>query len=103
MERRQLSETEYRSSRVCRVLGNPTAYQILKILTKGRKTVSEIADIIGLSVKTISYTLKTLRQVDLVRYDTRSNNKIYFLKDRAVFAILNSIEDYTEKMRTKKW
>jgi len=27
-------ETHYRASRFCRVLGNPTAYEILKILAK---------------------------------------------------------------------
>ncbi|MEO0184875.1 MAG: metalloregulator ArsR/SmtB family transcription factor [candidate division WOR-3 bacterium] len=103
MGRRQLAETEYRASRLCRVLGNPTAYQILKILIKRDRSVSALAEAIGLSIKTISYTLKTLRQVDLVRYDTRDKNKVYFIKDPLVQNIVHSLEEYTNKMREKKW
>ncbi len=103
MGRKQLGETEYRASRLCRVLGNPTAYQILKILIKKDMSVSALAKTIGLSVKTVSYTLRTLRQVDLVRYDTRDKSKFYFLKDPLVLNFVHSLEDYTNKMREKKW
>ncbi len=103
MKRKQLSETEYRASRFCRVLGNPTAYQILKFLTKGKMSPTELTMEIGLSLKTISETLRNLRQVDLVRYDTVSNSKVYFLKDKSIINVLRFLEDYAERMRLKKW
>ena len=96
-------ETHYRASRFCRVLGNPTAYQILKILAKSVKTPSELANEIDLSLKTISSTLRHLREVDLVRYLTKDRNKIYFLKDELLIKTLHDIESYVDKMRLKKW
>jgi DNA-binding transcriptional ArsR family regulator len=96
-------ETDYRASRFCRVLGNPTAYQILKLLVKSRMTPTELSKKIGLSLKTISDTLRNLRQVNLVRYETRDKNKIYFLKDESLIQILTNIGEYVEKMRVKKW
>jgi len=96
-------ETDYRASRFCRVLGNPTAYQILKLLVKSRMTPTELSKKIGLSLKTISDTLRNLRQVNLVRYETRDKNKIYFLKDESLIQILINIEQYVGKMRVKKW
>ncbi len=96
-------ETHYRASRLCRVLGNPTAYQILKILCKRRKTPSELAKQIGLSIRTVSDTLRQLRQVDLVRYDTLKKNKIYFLKDNLLKRIFAILEEYAERMRFKRF
>ena len=98
-----MPETDYRASRFCRVLGNPTAYQILKILRTSAKTPTELAREIGLSVKTISATLRHLRQVNLVRYTTQTSSKIYFLKDQSLLRILSSIEKYIDIMRIKKW
>ncbi len=98
-----MAETYYRASRFCRVLGNPTAYQILKMLTKGKMTPTDLSNEIGLSIKTISDVLRNLRQVDLVRYDTFSNRKVYYLKDRAIKKVLRNLETYADKMRFKKW
>ncbi len=98
-----MPETHYRASRFCRVLGNPTAYQILKILCRGKRKPSELANQIGLSRKTISDTLRNLRQVDLVRYDTFKKNKVYFLKDSLIKKILVTLEGYADRMRFKKW
>jgi predicted transcriptional regulator len=92
-------ETHYRASRFCRALGNPTAYQILKELTKSTKTPTQLAEEIGLSVKTISDTLRHLREVNLVRYTTKNRNKIYSLKDKLVSTALLNIEKYVERMR----
>lgn len=103
MIRKQMPETHYRASRLCRVLGNPTAYQILKVLCSGEETPSELSRKIGLSLKTISDTLRNLRQVDLVRYDTVKKNKVYFLKDIFLKKVLSTLENYAERMRFKKW
>ena len=98
-----MPETNYRASRFCRVLGNPTAYEILKKLARSERTPTDLAGDLGLSVKTISETLRNLRQVNLVRYTTKENRKIYFLKDRLLLKVLTYIEKYVERMRVKKW
>jgi DNA-binding HxlR family transcriptional regulator len=100
---RKMLETYYRASRFCRVIGNPTAYEILKELTKSRKTPSELAKEIRLSVKTISETLRNLRHINLVRYRTCDNFKIYSLKDASLPGVLKHIEKYVKKMRAIKW
>lgn|GEM_PF-2081806 len=56
-----MPEIQYRASRVCRALGNPTAYQILKILLGKRKTPSKIADELGISKTLVSATLRILK------------------------------------------
>jgi len=96
-------ETHYRASRFCRVLGNPTAFEFLKILTREEKTPTELAEELGLSLKTASATLRHLRQINLVRYTTKDNHKVYSLKDNSLSYLLSLIEKYIRKMRVIKW
>ena len=96
-------ETHYRASRFCRVLGNPTAYQILKLLKKSARTPTALSEKVGVSLKTISDTLRNLRQINLVRYETQNKNKVYFLKDALLPEVLSHIEKYVDKMRVQKW
>ena len=103
MSKRKMLETQYRASRLCRVLGNPTAYQIITILAKSRKTPTVLAEELKLSTKTISETLRHLRQINLVRYVTEHNRKIYYLKDETLPTILRALEKYVKKMRVIKW
>jgi DNA-binding transcriptional ArsR family regulator len=100
--KRKMPETQYRASRVCRILGNPTAYQIIRALGSTKKNPSELANEIGVSVQTISLTLRTLRNIDVVRYEPRLNQRIYWLKDAAVLDVLDSLEDFVERMRVKR-
>jgi DNA-binding HxlR family transcriptional regulator len=98
-----MPETQYRGSRFCRVLGNPTAYQILRSLMKKPSTPSALQNEIGLSLQTISDTLRKLRNINIVRYETVDKNKIYFLKDKALVPVINSIEKFVNRMRVKQW
>jgi DNA-binding transcriptional ArsR family regulator len=102
--RRKMPETEYRASRVCRIMGNPTAYQIVRYLTKKRRSSpTELVERIGLSLQTICDTLRNLRNIDVVRYETMDKNKVYFLKDRKIVDILEDIEGFVRRIRVKDW
>jgi len=102
--RRKMPETEYRASRFCRVMGNPTAYQIVRYLTKKRRSSpTELVERIGLSLQTICDTLRNLRNIDVVRYDTVHKNKVYFLRDRKIVGILEDIEGFVRRIRVKDW
>jgi len=101
--KRKVAETCYRSSRICRVLGNPTAYQIVKLLTKGRQTPSALAEKLRLSLPTISTVLRHLRQIDLVRYENLQEGKVYFIKDEAVVSILSLLENLVERLKTLEY
>jgi transcription initiation factor IIE alpha subunit len=101
--KRKMSETDYRASRVCRILGNPTAYQIIKCLLKGEKTPTELAKEIGVSITTISDALRHLRNINIVRYKVDVNERIYWLKDQVIPGIISKLEDFVNKMRVKRW
>jgi len=101
--RRKMAETEYRASRICRILGNPTAYQIIKCLFKKSRNPTELATELGLSVQTISIALAKLRNVDLVRYEVKINERIYWLKHKALIHILLSLEKLVRYIRIQKW
>lgn len=104
MKRKPMPEKEYRASRVCRVLGNPTAYQIMKLLINREKiTPSEIAKELGLTIANVSKTLRSLRQIDLVRYDTERYLKRYYIKDEIILDVLSTLEKYVEKIKLKKF
>jgi len=98
-----MPETQYRGSRFCRILGNPTAYQILSHLMKKPASPTELVKEIGLALQTICDTLRNLRNIDVVRYETVGKNKIYFLKDAYLKHIITDIEIFVERMRDKKF
>jgi len=98
-----MPETHYRASRFCRVLGNPTAYQLLHMLRKKEQTPTELSGKIGLSVTAVCDTLRHLREINLVRYKTQDKYKVYFLKDRSLPQVLSTIEKYVKRMRIIKW
>lgn len=100
--REKMPETEYRASRVCRILGNPTAYQVIKSLFKRAKMPTELARELGLSVQTISDVLAKLRNIDLVRYEVKSDKRIYWLKDVVIMNICRDLEKYVKRMRVHK-
>ena len=84
VEKRGMPETDYRASRICRVLGNPTAYKILKLLGERKLTPSQLAELTGLSISTVSSTLRILRKIDLVRYLAVEREKIYWVKEKEI-------------------
>ena len=102
MRKEKMPETMYRASRYCRILGNPTAYMILRSLDNTRKTPTELSKELNISVYTISMTLRNLRQVDLVRYETKGVQKKYWLKDNKIKEVFNVLEKLVERMRKKR-
>ena len=98
-----MPETEYRASRVCRMLGNPTAYQVVKSLFKRAKTPSQLAQEIGVSVSTISDILRNLRNVDLIRYEVKTRERIYWIKRPLIIKILLRLEKLVENIRIQQW
>ena len=101
LHKKTMPETMYRASRYCRVLGNPTAYLILRSLQENRMTPSALSSQLGVGISTISITLRHLRQVNLVRYETRANTRQYWIKDPAVLQMLDAAESLATKMRHK--
>ena len=99
MTKSSMPETMYRASRCCRMLGNPTAYLIVKCLGKSKKTPTRISEDLQVSLQTVSTTLRHLRLIDVVRYETNRNSKDYWLKDPAFLDILRSLETWIDNAR----
>jgi hypothetical protein len=56
-----MDETEFRESRLCRLLGNPVVYQLVVLLHNGgAMTPSKLAKAAGRSVQTVSGHLAKL-------------------------------------------
>lgn len=102
LTKHSMPETMYRASRCCRILGNPTAYLILRFLGKNRKTPTEISQGLRISLPAVSVTLRQLRNVDLVRYETKGISREYWVKDRKVLDVLDALEALTKVMRKKR-
>ena len=98
----EMPEIMYRSSRFCRVLGNPTAYLILRALQNGRLTVKELSEKLGISESAASFTLRNLRQIEVVRYETNGQNKLYWLKSESLVPIVDAIEEWIEETRRQQ-
>jgi predicted transcriptional regulator len=78
-----MDETQYRESRLCRLLGNPVVYQLVVLLKdRGALTPSMLAKLTGRSVQTVSEHLAKLRVADVVRYDSKGRQVRYWLKHR---------------------
>ncbi len=76
-----MKESRYRGSRVCRVLGNPVVYTMVRLLDEeGAMSPSAIAKVVKRRLQTVSEHLATLRAVDLARYDRKGGNTRYWLK-----------------------
>jgi len=103
MPKKKIPENRYRASRICRVLGNPTAYEMLHILKGGAKKPSELAKILGLSIPTVSQVLRSLRQLDLVRYDVKLRERIYWIKEDTVLIVMRMLENVVAKIKTKEY
>lgn len=101
--RKPIPEVQYRSSRVCRVLGNPTAYEIVRLLAVRRMRPSEIAQHFGLSLPTVSGVLRSLRQLDLVRYITLKDGKEYFIKEPTIVSVMQRIERLIRRLKTREY
>ena len=78
-----MDETKYRSSRLCRLLGNPVILEIVLMLDEGGPlTPSRIAKFAGRSVQTVSRHLAKLRSASVVRNDSAGREVLYRLKHK---------------------
>jgi DNA-binding transcriptional ArsR family regulator len=90
--KRKIPENRYRASRICRALGNPTAYEVLACLGETKMNPEELATTLGVSIATISQVLRVLRNLDLVRYEIHWRQHLYWIKSGAVRRVMQDLE-----------
>ena len=92
MTKKKIPEIHYRASRICRALGNPTAYETLHLLKVDKRTPQQLADLLGVSLPTVSQVLRALRDLDLVRYEVKWRTREYWLKLNALPKVMANLE-----------
>ncbi len=92
MAKKRIPENRYRASRICRALGNPTAYEVLTLLQDQKRTPEELSGELGVSISTVSQVLRVLRNLDLVRYEVRWRSHHYWIKTNRVVKVMEALE-----------
>jgi DNA-binding transcriptional ArsR family regulator len=95
---RVMKESDYRQSRLCRSLGNPVAYSIVRALAENKEmSPGAVAKAVGRSVSRISHVLAALRLAEVVRYETDGQRARYRLKHpREVRQILRALSEFID-------
>ena len=100
MDWHDMEETHFRASQICRVLGNPKTYAMVKELSKGRAlTPAELSQKVNRSLHTVCVHLRHLREVNVVRFQKKGRGTVYRLKSSTVDKVLKRLEQYVEEMR----
>ena len=64
-----------------KALGDPTRLQILTLLFKGERCVSDLADHMNVTQSAVSHQLRLLRNLDIVRFRREGREVFYALAD----------------------
>ena len=80
-------------------IGNAARYRIVESLLKGRKTVGELTEIVGLSQPAVSQHLKTLRSSNLVVDERRGREVFYTVNAEYMLKLLASLSRDCKKAR----
>lgn len=82
-------------------IGNTARYRILQALMKGRKTVSELVQIVRMSQPAVSQHLKTLKACNLVIDERRGQEVFYAINTEYTLMLLQNLVSDIDKHRRK--
>lgn len=97
-----IPENRYRASRICRALGNPTAYELLTLLRSQKRTPEELSTLLGVSMSTVSQVLRVLRNLDLVRYEVEWRSHLYWIKTTQMTRVMDGLERLVSVIERQK-
>lgn len=92
------------ASDLCRILGNPVAYYIVRLLWGKAMRPMELAERLGVSRTSVVNQLRHLKTAGLVEYRStgvrRKGRKVeYWLRDRRIGRSLRTLERYVRRLR----
>ncbi len=102
MAKKMIPENRYRASRICRALGNPTAYELLTLLRNQKRTPEELSALLGVSMSTVSQVLRVLRNLDLVRYEVEWRSHLYWMKTTQMTKVMDGLERLVSVIERQK-
>ena len=95
------TDLEKRTLELFKMISNHTRFMIIIILGKKDHNVSQLKDMLGKDITTVSRHLRLLRELDIVSFRTVENKVFYHLKKKG---IINIIKDAKELVRrNKRW
>jgi DNA-binding transcriptional ArsR family regulator len=99
-----VKESDYRQSRLCRLLGNPIAFAVVQTLAETKEmSPGEIAKAVGRSVSRVSHVLAALRLAEVVRYETDGRRATYRLKHpRETRQILAGLSEFIDSASSSR-
>ncbi|MFQ6083865.1 MAG: ArsR/SmtB family transcription factor [Candidatus Aminicenantia bacterium] len=80
-----------------KAISNKTRFEIIKLLRKGPKCVSDICQELGFEQSRVSHNLKCLENCGFVNSRYEGKNKIYSLDKETILPILTAINKHLEK------
>ncbi len=87
-----------------KALSNKTRFEIIKLLRKGSKHVSNICKELGFEQSRVSHNLKCLVDCGFVNAKWNGKNKVYSLDEEYIVPILNNINahirHYNKRLKT---
>lgn len=90
LKQRELDEETYqRLADIFKALSDPTRLKIINALRIQELCVCDIQEAVGLSTSAVSHQLRTLRNLDLVKYRKEGRQAIYSLADEHVLALFS--------------
>jgi predicted transcriptional regulator len=99
-EKMKIVEKRFRGSMVCRVLGYPISYAIVKMLSENGKMVfKDIMKKVKRSKSTVCFHLTKLRMANIVRYEKKGTETIYWIKyPRETHVLLDACESMVKRI-----
>lgn len=81
-----------------RILGDPTRIKIAFALSKEELCVCDIANLLGVSQSAVSHSLRTLRQMKLVRFRREGKIAYYTLDDEHIASLFDEGFRHVEEL-----
>lgn len=81
-----------------KILGDPTRIKIAFALSKEELCVCDIANLLGVSQSAVSHSLRTLRQMKLVRFRKEGKIAYYTLDDEHIANLLDEGFRHVEEL-----
>ncbi len=81
-----------------KILGDPTRIRIAFALSKEELCVCDIANLLGVSQSAVSHSLRTLRQMKLVKFRKAGKIAYYTLDDEHIANLLNEGFRHVEEL-----
>jgi len=80
-------------SQICRTLAHPKRLQIIELLKTGERTVSDLAEALGVPIPNVSQHLQMLRQTRLVTTRRDGVNVYYSLSNPKIVLACNTLRE----------